>query len=148
MIFSSVHAKILQMSRCGGMADTRDLKSLGSDAVPVQVRSAAPKPWTLRVQGFRLCSPWPKSPSSWNLRFQELLRVCNFLADAFLCPLFLRLPLYFRLFYLQHVVNQAHNICQHPAYGDGPPYTRYAHRARQDIGQRHSGAQRYRRQHH
>ena len=28
--------------RCGGMADTRDLKSLGGDIVPVQVWSPAP----------------------------------------------------------------------------------------------------------
>ena len=29
--------------RCGGMVDTRDLKSLGSDPVPVRVRSPAPR---------------------------------------------------------------------------------------------------------
>ena len=33
---------LADIRRCGGMVDTGDLKSLGSNAVPVRVRSPAP----------------------------------------------------------------------------------------------------------
>ena len=33
---------LANIRRCGGMVDTGDLKSLGSNAVPVRVRSPAP----------------------------------------------------------------------------------------------------------
>ncbi len=40
--------------RCGGMVDTRDLKSLGSDPVPVRVRSPAPRQKEPTAFRFRL----------------------------------------------------------------------------------------------
>jgi hypothetical protein len=42
---------LASIRRCGGMVDTGDLKSPGSNTVPVRVRSPAPIPVKLNIAG-------------------------------------------------------------------------------------------------